>query len=80
MEFTKNGLSIILYKNISESDEIFLKRGWFIISQPDIKRNYDEIVRLSKVWENVKFRNCIYNRSLMDKIKEMDKFTGCKFN
>ena len=75
MEFTKNGLSIILYKNISEPDEIFLKRGWFIVSQPDIKKNYDEILRLSKVWENIKFKNCVYNKNLMEKIEEMNKYT-----
>lgn len=79
MEFTKNGLSIILYKNISESDEIFLKRGWFVISQPDIKKNYEEIIRLSKVWENVKFKKCVYNKSLMDKIEEMDKYKSTTF-
>jgi hypothetical protein len=75
MEFTKNGLSIILYKNISEPDEIFLKRGWFIVSQPDIKKNYDEILRLSKVWENIKFKSCVYNKNLMEKIEEMNKYT-----
>ena len=75
MEFTKNGLSIILYKNISDPDEIFLKRGWFIVSQPDIKKNYDEILRLSKVWENIKFKNCVYNKNLMEKIEEMNKYT-----
>lgn len=79
MEFTKNGLSIILYKNISESDEIFLKRGWFVISQPDIKKNYEEIIRLSKVWENIKFKKCVYNKNLMDKIEEMDKYTSTTF-
>ncbi len=79
MEFTKNGLSIILYKNISESDEIFLKKGWFIISQPDIRKNYEEIIRLSKVWENIKFKKCIYNKSIMEKIEEMDKYTNTTF-
>ena len=79
MEFRKNGISLILYKNNSESDEIFFKKGWFIISQPDVENNYTEIVRLSKVWENIKFKKCIYNRNLMEKIEEMDKHTGCSF-
>ena len=79
MEFRKNGLSIILYKNNSESDEIFLKKGWFIISQPDVSRNLDEIIRLAKVWENIKFKNCVYSRSLMEKINNMDKHTGSTF-
>ena len=73
MEFSKNGLSLILYKNNSESDEIFLKRGWFLINQPDIIKNYSEILRLSKIWVNVRFKNCIYSKNIMSKIEEMDK-------
>lgn len=80
MEFTKKGISIILYKNISEPDEIFLKRGWFIISQPNVQENYDEILRLSKIWENIKYKNCIYSKSIMQKIEEMEKFVNCTFD
>lgn len=73
MEFKKNGKSIILNKNEYESDEMFLKKGWFLISQPDIIKNYDENLRLSKIWVNKKFRNCIYNKNIMEKIIEMEK-------
>ena len=74
MEFKKNGYSLILYKKNCESDDIFLKKGWFIISQPDVLTNYDEVIRLSKIWENIKFKNCVYSRSIMNKIEQMDKF------
>lgn len=73
MEFKKNGKSIILNKKECESDEIFLKKGWFLISQPDIIKNYDENLRLSKIWVNMKFRNCNYNKNIMEKIIEMEK-------
>lgn len=74
MEFRKNGNSIILYKKNSESYDIFLKRGWFIISQPDIKSNYNEILRMSKLWVNIKFKECVYSsKYLNDRIKKMEK-------
>ena len=73
MEFKKNGFSLFLYKKKLESDDIFLKRGWFIISQPDIQTNYDEIIRLSKIWENIKFKNCVYHKFLMNKNKDMSQ-------
>ena len=73
MEFKKNGKSIILNKNNYESDEIFLKKGWFLISQPDIIKNYEENLRLSKIWVNNKFKNCKYNRNIMEKLIEMEK-------
>ena len=81
MEFKKNGNSIILNKKNSESDDIFLKKGWFIISQPDIHSNYNEIVRMSKIWENIKYRKCIYNSHIMNKIKIMEKniLTSCHY-
>jgi len=78
MEFKKNGYSLFLYKKNLESDEIFIKKGWFIVSQPDILTNYDEIIRLSKIWTNVKFKNCKYHRSLMNKLNEMDKHVTYK--
>ena len=73
MEFKKNGYSLFLYKKNEESDEIFLKKGWFVISQPDILTNYNEIIRLSKIWENVKFKNCEYHPSIMKKIEAMER-------
>lgn len=77
MEFKKNGKSIVLTKNYYDSDEIFLQRGWFLISQPDIIKNYDENLRLSKIWVNKKFKNCTYNKNLMEKLTEMEKNFKC---
>jgi hypothetical protein len=79
MEFKKNGFSLFLYKKNSESDEIFLKKGWFIISQPDILTNYDEIIRLSKIWINIKFKKCVYHKYIMDKLDNMDKHTTVSY-
>ena len=80
MEFKKNGFSLFLYKKNSESDEIFLKKGWFIISQPDILTNYDEIIRLSKIWVNIKFKKCVYHKHIMNKLDYMDKHTTVSYS
>ena len=73
MEFSKNGLSIILNKDLSESDEIFYNRGLFIISQPKLN-NFQELVKLSKVWSNYKYKGCSYSYSLNKQIKDMEKY------
>ena len=72
MEFSKNGLSIILNKDLGESDEIFFNRGLFIISQPKLN-NFQELVKLSKVWSNYKYKGCSYSYSLNKQIKDMEK-------
>lgn len=73
MEFCKNGKSIILYKDMGESDEIFFNRGAFIISQPKLY-NFNELVKLSKVWSNSKYKGCSYSYSLNKQITDMEKF------
>lgn len=72
MEFVKNGKSIILYKDNLEPDYIFFKRGLFIINQKDLS-NLNELIKLSKVWANYKFKNCEYSNNLIKKIKILDK-------
>jgi hypothetical protein len=73
MEFCKNGKSIILYKDMGESDEIFFNRGTFIVSQPKLY-NFNELVKLSKVWSNYKYKGCSYSYSLNKQITDMEKF------
>lgn len=71
MEFYKDNYSIILNKENNESYEMFYQRGKFIIHQNN--PNFDELVKLSKVYVNIKFRNCIYPDKLVNKIKQMEK-------
>ena len=72
MEFKKNGISIFLEREVSEPDKLFLERGWFIVSQPNNLKNFDENVRLSKIWVNYKFKNCKYNNDIISKINSMN--------
>ena len=67
MEFSKNGRSIILNKLLDESDDIFYKRGYFIISQPNLD-NLNYLIKLSKIWSNYRIKKCTYSNSL---IKEL---------
>lgn len=72
MEFYKNGVSIILNKDLGESDEIFFNRGQFIISQTKLN-NFQELEKLSKIWANRKYKGCKYPNSLLHQINFMEK-------
>tara|TARA_Y200000002_G_C22487769_1_gene581634 strand:+ start:603 stop:830 length:228 start_codon:yes stop_codon:yes gene_type:complete len=73
MEFCKNGKSIILHKELGESDEIFYNRGLFIINQSKLN-NLSDLERLSKIWTNMTFKGCRYPHFISNKIKYMEKF------
>lgn len=77
MEFKKNGISIIMDKNEYESNDLFTSRGWFIINQRpyEIFKNYDEIIKNSKIWINMKFKKCKYDRYTENQIKKMTTYT-----
>ena len=72
MEFKKNGISIILNKNKSEPEELFFKKSWLIINQNnELFRNYDEIIKLSNIWINHKYKNCKYSKDICNKINQL---------
>ena len=74
MEFKKNNKSIILYKDKYESNDMFLDRGWFIISQRyNNNYQYDEIMKMSKLYVNIKYLNCKYDKDIMNKINFLEK-------
>ena len=70
MEFCKNGISIILNKESGESDKMFFERGNFIISQK--VNNLDFLNKLSKIYVNIKFKNCTYPFNITRIVKEME--------
>ena len=75
MEFKKNGISILLKKDENEPYDMFVGRGWFIVSQrnSDLFNNFNEVVKLSKIWANTKFKKCKYNNYLNKKVKMLEK-------
>lgn len=78
MEFKKNGISILLNRKVTESNDLFTSRGWFIVSQKphDIFNNYDELLKLSEIWINHKFKNCKYNSQITRRIRSMERNLG----
>ena len=75
MEFSKNGLSIIVKKDENEPDNFYYERYWFIISQNMNKyKNMEELIKLSKIWINIKYLKCKYSSSITRKVIKMSKF------
>jgi len=72
MEFYKNGKSIILHKDIGESDEVFYNRDLFIINQTRLN-NLEDLKRLKKIWSNYKYKNCKYSTNLIKIVTQMEK-------
>lgn len=73
MEFEKNGKSIILDINKSENYDLFIERGNFIINNIDKINSIDELIKLSHIYINYKYLNCIYEKELLDIIKNLIK-------
>jgi hypothetical protein len=62
-----------ILKYCSEPESIFEKRLEFIKKLE--KRNVDirEIIKLSKLWYNIKYKNCVYPPEIYNRIKFLDK-------
>tara|TARA_B100001248_G_scaffold66372_1_gene46619 strand:+ start:253 stop:483 length:231 start_codon:yes stop_codon:yes gene_type:complete len=71
MEFSKKGRSIIIYKDIGESDQMFFERGNFIISQDEIN-NLNFLEKMSKIYCNIKYKRCVYSNNINKIIKSME--------
>lgn len=70
MEFKKNGKSISLDKKISESEDMFYDKGWFLVSQDFSKYDtLEDLIKMGELYINIKYKGCIYDTNLMNKIK-----------
>jgi len=73
-EFSRNGNLLIMDKPNDLSYDMFFEKYWFIVSQKtDITKNYDYLNTMSEIWINFKFRNCIYDKDTIFKVKKMAK-------
>jgi hypothetical protein len=73
-EFSRNGNILIMEKPSDLSYDMFFEKYWFIVSQKtDISKNYDYLNTMSEIWINYKFRNCIYDKDTIFKVKKMAK-------
>lgn len=56
-------------KNNFESKEQFYERMWlFINNLSKYKNNLDRLEMLTKIWSNVKYLNCKYDKLIMNEI------------
>ena len=63
--FVNNGRLILLEKLNDESLDILNERANFIFNYKNKDIKYDEIVKLSILWSNVKVKNCNYSEDIM---------------
>ena len=66
--FINKGRLILLEKLDDESLDILNERANFIFNYKHTDIEYNEIVKLSILWSNVKFKNCKYNEDIMKKL------------
>lgn len=70
MEFSYDGKLIILEKDENENIDIFIERGYFIIRNIN-KTNFNNLIKFSYIYVNNKYYNCIYNKTLLEKLKTL---------
>lgn len=72
--FFKDGYVCIINKQECEAREKFLERGNFIVSQkPKDENEYEENELYSRLYINVKYLNCTYNKQVLDKLDQKCK-------
>jgi|SaaInlV_130m_DNA_3_1039695.scaffolds.fasta_scaffold298502_1 hypothetical protein len=66
--FIKKGKLIILEKLEEESFDILNERANFILEYKKKKLKMDQLIKLSILWSNAKFKKCVYNTEIMNLI------------
>jgi hypothetical protein len=70
--FMKNGRIVELYKDYGESEEHFIERGNFVVSQNiETSDDHKKAVKLSRLYRNVQF-GARYSITLMNCLNEME--------
>ena len=72
MEFTKDNYSIILDKYDNESYDIYFKRAEFILNNRNSNLKFEELILLSKIFVNNKFKKCKYANDVIKKIRNLN--------
>ena len=65
--------SEIILNFFSESESIFKARLEFIKKAEKKKVKFKDAVKYSKIWSNVKFKECKYQKRVYLKVMEFDK-------
>jgi hypothetical protein len=72
-EISYLGKKVNLYKYHSESNNYFNQRMNFLKILESNNVSFKDAVKFSKVWSNIKFKNCKYDVKILNLIKKYDK-------
>ena len=72
MEFKYNNKKIILSTFDSESENIKQNKIKFIKKMEKKQINANLVNKYSKIWVNIKYKKCVYNKDIFNFIKNID--------
>ena len=79
MAFLKKGNLVLVNKELGESQENYIKRGYFVVSiYPHIISDYDKAIKYSRLFINIKYNKSVYSDTLMKQINELEKHLFCE--
>ena len=61
-----------LFKYHSESENFFNQRLEFLKNLEKEKVNFKDAIKYSKIWSNIKFKECIYNKKVLEIMRKYD--------
>jgi hypothetical protein len=67
------GKDVKIYQFYAESNNYLNARIDFLRKLEKNNINYKEAAKMTKTWQNIKFKNCKYKKKLYEKIKKYDK-------
>ena len=71
--FIKNTTYCYINRDIGESYERFLERGYFVVSQKFTTTDeFEKILLYSRIWCNIKYNKCKYNKKVLDVISKLE--------
>lgn len=70
--FIKQGFYIKIDRDLGETYDNYIKRGYFVSSQkPQSEEEYNEAIKMSRIWINIQ-NNMSYSENIHNKIYKME--------
>lgn len=72
--FMKQGYYCKIKRDLGESYENYIKRGYFVVSQkPKNNEEYEMSLKMSRIWLNIKLNNSKYSDKIHELVQNMEK-------
>lgn len=69
----KNNYFCKLSRDIGESYEQFIERGYFVVSQKPLSvKDLEKVIIYSRIRNNMRLHKCEYDKEIHDIIREME--------